>query len=219
MNELRFLESAVKMPLMLLPVRSVLVALPTAQILISPGSQLTEEQLRSAGNVTDLVVTNLFHCAGILKALKVFPKARVWGVPGCKEAKPDIPWTDILTYDAWLYSNELKMHGLKGMPKVNEVVFLHLPSKSLIVADLCFNMLDSKGFGAWLILSLFGTYKKLAVSKFFMSAVKNREAFVDSLQQLFLMEFDQIIVSHGSNVPANGKEILKQALFNRGIKI
>lgn len=50
-----YLDSVVRMPMMTLPVRTPIVHLAGADILISPGSQLTPAQLASAGRITDLV--------------------------------------------------------------------------------------------------------------------------------------------------------------------
>lgn len=214
--KIKFLESFVKMPIMNLHVQSVYIETEKGKILISPGSQLTAEQLESLDHVTDIVAPNLYHCAGIKKASKVFPDAKLWGPLAADKVKPNIQWEDILTEQSWPYQNELQMLMIEGMPKVNEVVFLHKETKSLIVTDLCFNMVDVKGFGAWIILKLFGTYKKLAISKFFLNGSKDKTATKQSLDRLLSFDFENIIVSHGENVIGGGKEKLKEALSERG---
>ncbi len=72
MTELMFLESFRRMPLLTLPVRSVVVPLQNARLLISPGSCLEESKLLEAGAVTNLVAPSLLHGAGIPKAGRVF---------------------------------------------------------------------------------------------------------------------------------------------------
>jgi hypothetical protein len=217
MGKLVFLESVKKMPVMDLPVRSTYVPLQKGGILISPGSNSQESQLKGLGSVTDLVGPNLYHCAGIQRASAVFPNAKKWGPLGAKEYKNEISWSDEISMSNWPYQNELPFVQLQGMPKVNEVVFFHPDSKSLIVADLCFHMLKTKGIGAWIILKMFGTYKKFAVSNFFLRAMTDKAAFEKSLKQVFEFDFDNVIVSHGENLMGDGKNKLRRALEMKGL--
>lgn len=219
MNKLIFLESIKKMPLMALPVRSTYVSVKEGGILISPGSMLQLDQLKNLPLVTDIVAPNLFHCAGMMKASSFFSIAKKWGAPNSKMSKPDVEWTDELIKEKWPYTSELPMIHLQGMPSVNEVVFFHKESKSLIVTDLCFNMLDAKGIGSWLILNLFGTYKKFAISKLLLKQVKDKQAFENSLAEVFSYDFDNIILSHGYNIMGEAKSKLKKAFIERDIQV
>lgn len=219
MDRLDFLDSEVDMPLMKLPVRTPVITLDKGKIMISPGSRLSENQYRSIPDVTDIVAPNLFHCAGITSAAQFFPKASLWAPPGGKRLKPQISWTKEINEVSWPYQEQLPIIHIEGMPKVHEVLFFHRSSKSLIVTDLCFNLLESKGFGAWLILGLFGTYRKFGVSKFFLRFVKDRNLMTQSLTKLFSYDFENIVVSHGHNITGNAKKYLKEALLERGLEI
>lgn len=218
MDGLVFLESKKKMPLMELPVRSTNVSLPNAGILISPGSNLTAEQLRTLPRVTDILAPNLLHSAGVPLAASVFPEAKLWGVPGLKKLKPSIQWTHDLSPQNWHYQEELALIPLMGMPKVREAVFFHKRTKSLIVTDLCFNLMAARGLGAKIILGLFGTYRQFGVSRFFAKFIEDKAAFENSLDQIFSYDFQNIIVSHGDNLKGHGREHLLKALQQRGFR-
>lgn len=213
---MEFFETQLKMPLMNLPVRSVVVEVEGRRLLISPGSKLTSEDYQKMGKITDLIAPNLFHCAGISKAQSYFPEAKTWGVKGVKEIKPQISWNEIIDEATWPFHEKLPIVYIEGMPKVNEVVFLDKASRSLIVTDLCFNLRNQKGFGSWLILNMFGTYNKLGVSRFYISYVQNKADFQKSMQKILPLDFDNIIVSHGDNYMSGAKEVLKKALAERG---
>lgn len=204
------------MPLLSLPVRSTFVSLEKNGLLISPGSCLDLNQLKTLTGVTDIIAPSLFHCGGIPKAHSVFPNSKVWGPIGASEVKSKINWTHELSTSQWPYNDQLALIEIKGMPKVNEIVFFHRETKSLIISDLCFNMVDASGLGAWIILNLFGTYRKLAVSKFFLKLVQDRNAFEQSLKILFSYDFENIIVSHGANVMGQGRSKLIKAFADRG---
>lgn len=214
---LTFIETEVKMPLMSLPVRTPLVKTAAGVIMISPGSRITPEIYSQHSGVTDIVGPNLFHCAGVPAAAVAYPKAKKWGVQGARLAKHEISWDEELTPVNWPYQQELAVVCTSGMPKVNEAVFIHHETKSLIVSDLCFNMTDRGGFGAWIILSLFGTYQKFAVSKFLLKFIKDKPAFEKSLAEIYSFNFENIIVSHGQNIQGNAKNVLLKALAERGL--
>lgn len=217
MSDLRFLECQIQMPLMSLPVRSTIVTLPQAVLLISPGSQLTSEDLKTAGAVTDIIAPSLLHCGGMRQAHQVFPKARLWGPPGASTRKPEIPWTDTLSETHWPFQKELKLLELHGAPRFQEMIFFHQKSKSLIVTDLFFNVEAPQGFGSWLIMSAFGTYKRFAMSRLFASAIQDKEAFTASLENILQEDFETIIMAHGSPLKAGPQEAL-QALRRRGFR-
>lgn len=217
MENITFIDSVKKMPLLELPVRSCLVRLAKAQILISPGSELSPDQLHSLNPVTDIVAPSQLHAAGVAKAARVFPQARIWGPPPLRDLKPHIAWTDPLTKEHWPYQEELAALHLAGMPDVNEVVFVHKQTRTLIVADTCFNLLNAQGPGAWVILHLFGTYRRFGVSRFFARMIKDKKAFQNSIRQLLSYDFDAIVVGHGELIPTNGKNLLIKAFEERNL--
>lgn len=217
LKNLLFLDSIKKMPLMSLPVRSTLVQLKETKILISPGSNLTQATLQKLEDVKAIVAPSLLHCGGVPLAHSTFPKAQVWAPTGAKEIKSQIRWTHELSKDPWPYQDQLAFVPIKGVPKINEFVFIHKESKSLIITDLCFNLTNSKGLGAWIILNLFGTYRKFAVSKFFLKFAEDKLAFEQSLKEVLTHDFENIVVSHGTNVIGDGRRKLLQCFQERGL--
>ncbi len=217
LKNITFIHSQVKLPLLDLPVQTVVVELVNARVLISPGSQLTENQLDQIGPIHHIIAPSLLHCGGIEKAQKVFPDAKLWGPPQGRTFKSQIKWDFILFSDEWPFQNELLIHEILGMPKINEIVFFHQQSQSMIVTDLCFNLTKVKGIGAWTILNLFGTYKKFAISKLYLKYVTDQSAFKKSVNDLLNLDFENIILSHGENVIGNGKDIFLSALKKRDL--
>lgn len=215
-SKIEILHSVVQMPLMSLPVATPIIRFNDQVLLISPGSQLTIEQLKSIGQVTDILAPNLLHAAGVEKASQVFPAAKLWAVRGLKKTKPHISWTNELNEQNWPFHEFLKLIEVKGMPRVNEVVFYEPNHQALITTDLGFNMQKVSGFGSWLIQSIFGTYHRFAVSRLFMMMVKKPDLFRQSIQQIFNTQFDKIIMSHGEPLTVNARQQLANALKERG---
>lgn len=218
-NDVVILKSTVKMPLMKLPLNSVALKTSRGVILISPGKDIAKQaaEISSLGRVTDLVAPNLLHHKSLHLAEAVFSQATVWGVEGFKTKRPDLAWDKILTEDSWNYGDEIDVIEIKGTPKLNECVFFHTASKTLVVTDLFFNLVDTKGLGAWLILKMLGTYRKFGISRFYLRAVEDKEAFKKSMKAILGLDFKTVIMSHGTPVTENAREAVTSALKERDL--
>jgi hypothetical protein len=217
--DISLFNSFIKMPLAKLPVTTSLIDLPSGKILLSPHPSLTPAEFQSMGNVTDIVAPNLFHHLGIKKAIEAFPAAKLWGTVGFDEKIKDIPWQNFLTASNWPYQAELVAIPIAGMPKLNEIVFVHKQSQTLFITDLCFNILSDTGIAGWLLYNIFGTYQRFAVSKILIKFVTDQAAFQTSLATLFSYDFKNIVVCHGSVVTDNGRAKLLAAFQERGYTI
>lgn len=212
MTKLSHLEAVRRMPLMELPLRSTVIPVKSGRVLYAPASTATNEELARLGDITDIVVPNLFHTEGAAVASAVFPQARVWG----PAAKPGFTPQSLLGQDPWPYTDELTLCELQGQPKFREFVLVHPASSSLILGDLAFNLLDAHGLGARIILGLFGTYRRFAVSRLFLRMVDDRAAFTRSLRALLEHDFTRVIPTHGAILEEDGREQLRRALALRG---
>lgn len=212
-------DSSVPMPLMKLPMRTIILDLIGARVMFSPGSKLTPLVLSQTGVLSDIVAPSLLHTAGMKAAASAHPQARLWGPRGCRDKHPDIKWHAVLGVDPWPYEDEVTMVPVLGMPRFNENVFLYKAGRALLVSDLVFNMNDSRGFGAWLMLSLFGTYRRLGVSKLYLKFVKDRPALQASLSQIAALDFDHLIPSHGHILMDTGRARFFEAVRERGFQI
>jgi hypothetical protein len=116
---------------------------------------------------------------------------------------------------AWV--NEIKVLLIEGMPKVNEHVFLHIPSRTLIVADLVFNFQPSSGWTSFMRRTLMGVKSSPDAARLYPLQVKDKAAYDQSIDELLTWDFDRIIVGHNTVVESNGKEGLRHALANKGM--
>lgn len=219
MQEIKILKSSVPMPLMSLPVYSPLVNLGEKQILISPGSRFPLEQYDPTWKITDIVAPNLFHHAGVPKAASVYPSAKLWAAPGLEKKIPHIKWTNFLSLEAWPYQSNLTLIPIQGSGVAGEHVFISKQSKTLIVTDLAFNIKNASGLGAKIMLSLFGTHNRFAVSRLLKLLLDDRLAFERSMHELMTHDFENILVSHGEVIIGNAKNLLREALKERGFRI
>jgi len=92
------------------------------------------------------------------------------------------------------------------------VAFCHKATRTLIVADLVFNLSTDQNIVAKLFLKLNGIYDRVGCSRFFRAFIKDREAFDRSIDEVLKWDFDRIVLGHGSIVERGGRTVLKQAL-------
>jgi hypothetical protein len=117
-----------------------------------------------------------------------------------------------------LVEPELECYPIQGL-RMHESVFFHIPSRSLICADLVFNMGNvftgiEKKFMQWnQVVDRFGP------SRIFRWVfVSNRKAFSESIRTIARIEFDKVVMSHGDIVRQNGQSKFVEA-FENYIKI
>src|SRR5690349_2876214 len=124
--------------------RTTVVRLSSGSLwLHSPGPlqpELTDE-IVALGPVQALVAPNAMHHLYLSQNVQAFPQATVYVSPALP-AKIKEPMTYELLSDESPASlhNEFAQHLVGGMPKLQEVAFLHRVSRTLILTDLAFHI-------------------------------------------------------------------------------
>lgn len=171
------------------------------------------EALAPLGEVSDLVGPNCFHHLYLREWINAFPKAKVWLAPGLTE-KTGIPGTTLLstTHPAPEWCTDLPYLNLEGLKTTNEVVFLHGPSRTLVLADLFFNIQEVRGLWANLFWRMNDAHRRLGMSRVFRTFISVREEFKKSLRQVDNWDFQRIVMAHGEVVDQDARERWRTAL-------
>lgn len=99
----------------------------------TPDRRLAVDRL---GPVEHLVAPNKIHSLGIEPWQASYPSAKVWASPGFNKRHPGIAVNALLTNDAEApWRGEIDHCVIDGHAILDEVAFLHKPSKTLIVTD------------------------------------------------------------------------------------
>lgn len=170
-------------------------------------------ELRQLGPVAHIVAPNAIHDTYLEGWFSAYPQAHFHGAKGFSKFRPDLKFTDTLGDTppaAW--SAEFDQLMLRGMPRLNEVVFLHRPSRTLIVTDLVFNLGTEMPLLSRVLLRINGCYNCLAVSRLLRTTIKDQAALRQSLDRMLAWDFDRVVVSHGRNLDAGAKDALRTAL-------
>ncbi|WP_437998357.1 DUF4336 domain-containing protein [Sorangium sp. So ce185] len=208
-------EDTLKLPAMHFPVRSPVVRLGDGGLLLFsplPGVEQVAGEIRALGEVRAIVAPNLFHHLGLAPAARAFPGARLYGPRRLREKRPDVAFTDELG-DAPdpLWAAEFDQVTVGGMPKVDEVVFFHRPSKTLFLWDLCFHITQSAHFPTRLFMRLNGAYGRFGPSRFARSMMRDRAAVGAAVKRMLAWAPERIVVAHGDVIERGGRAALESA--------
>jgi len=176
------------------------------------------DQLRAAlealGKVGYLVAPSIFHDLYWPEWFQAYPDACFCAAPGLDQVLTDLHFSVELAADPCAdWRDDLDQVLLAGMPRVNETVFLHRASGTVIAADMVFNY-DATyqlNLASQLILRMSGTHGRLAMSRLFRMGIKDRNATRGSIARVLSWEFDRLLVGHGSVVARNARAVLAEA--------
>jgi hypothetical protein len=111
------------------------------------------------------------------------------------------------------WNDELKVMEIGGMPSVREHAFLHVASRTLIVADLMFTFgARASPFTRFVARHLLRLADGVGMSPFFRLMIRDRAAFDASLREILDWNFDRIIVGHGEMIECGGKSLLRKLI-------
>lgn len=180
-----------------------------------PFNETLAKDLREIGRVGHIVAPSLFHCLGLDPWFEAFPDAQFHAPHGFeKEVKkcPDFRPLDAIPAAAW--RGTISHHPIDGMPKTMEVGMLHIPSESLLVADLVFNFKkDAPGLFKPLTY-LAGIHEGLSISRIYASYISDKRAFRDSVKDLLEYDFERLIPGHGHIVYHDARNMLQETFLD-----
>ena len=186
---------------------------------IAPDKKLIDE-VNNLGKVKHLISPNKIHYAFIKDWKVIYPEAIAWSSPGVEKraSSQNIPvaFDDALTGHApkeW--EKDISQLLFKGGRVVQEVVFFHHNSKTLILTDLIENVEAEKVNSSWMrTLYSFAGIKdpdgKTPID-YRASFIGNKQLAKESYKEMLAWEPDKIILAHGRWYDKNGTDELKRA--------
>jgi hypothetical protein len=196
--------------------RMTVIRLSQDQLVIIAPIQLQDEmidQLNQLGNVSDIIAPNLYHHLFLGQFKQRYPDATVWATSGLQDKRPDLLIDQILgdrTIQSFSGLEAAQVTGfntfdIKGYMPLNEWVFFHAKSRTLIITDLAFHFDRQSSPSAQLISKVLGGYQELRPSLLEKIATRDKEQVRQSLQPIFAWDFERVIMAHGSIIEQDGK--------------
>ena len=174
------------------------------------------DAIRRVGDASWLVEAMLMHDTYAKYGRDLFPELPFLGPPGFDKIVGFHTSLLLPTPPEW--DGELKVIHLKGAPKLEEHAFLHVPSRTLIVADLVFNFRADEGpWNHFFQRHLAGMKRYPGMSRIFRWCIADKAAFRESIAEVMALDFDRIIPGHGEVIETEGKARLARALGDAGL--
>jgi hypothetical protein len=170
-------------------------------------------ELAALGEVAYLIAPCLLHHLYLADAVKRYPNARVIAPRGFAKKLPDQRIDFELEEQLpEPLTQAVDVRFVAGAPGLDEFVFFHRATRTLLVTDLVFNIVAPRGFVAHLVLFMTGTHKRLASSRALRVMVKDRARCAASVAQILTLPFETLVMAHGEIVRDDAQAKLAQAL-------
>ncbi|MGF6212890.1 hypothetical protein ABIE32_002769 [Comamonas sp. 4034] len=190
---------------------------------VAPTPQL-RAALDALGSVAWVVAPNRMHHLYAGDWLPFYPQAQLWGAPGLTAKRRDLlqlqtlpkqpgplgQLDDSATPSAW--RNHLQMQCVGGIPLLNECVWLHQPSGSLIVTDVLQYYPQDLSLSARLFNSLNGTRSRLAMPRAVRFAIRDKAAARAAAQVICSWPVQRIVLAHDTVIEQHAARQLRAAL-------
>jgi Domain of unknown function (DUF4336) len=199
------------------PTRMVLIGLPEGLWVWSPialDEALVDEILK-IGPVKWLVEPNKLHHLFLPQWLRRFPEARAFAPPGLSKKKPEISFAGELgdapepDWAPWI--DQLVVRGSFFM---EEVLFLHRPSRTCIVGDLVQRQ-EPELFTRrqrWLMNADALLGERGSTPRDWRATFIDRKPGRRALQKMMEWKPERLLIAHGSCVMKDGSAVLEEAL-------
>ncbi len=201
-----------------LPVRMTAIRLHDGSLLLHSPSAIDDalaQQLERIGPVNHLVAPNLLHHLHVAAAQRRYPLATLYAPEALPSKNPRIRLDVPLPHAAERLAPDLDCLPLRGAPQLDEWVFHHRASRTLLVTDLVFHVRESQGWLTPWILRGAGTYRRLAVSRILQRLVVDRDAFLESLGPILQLDCERLLMAHGDGIETHAMAALRTAVQER----
>lgn len=170
-------------------------------------------ELMALGEVAYVVAPSKMHHLFVSDCMTAFPQATLFGAPGLQVKRPDLQgMRELQAVAEPSWQDDLEQLFFSGMPLVNETVWFHKPSRTLIVTDLLQCYQGELSFGLKLYARLTGTLDQMAVPKTVRWLVKDRAAALASAQKVLDWPFERVVVAHNTILTVEAHTTVEKAL-------
>jgi hypothetical protein len=169
-------------------------------------------ELDALGAVRWIVAPNKVHFLFAAACAARHPAAALCGAPGLPEKRRELRFDHVLDKPGDApWGREIPWLLFEGAPRINELVFLHPTSHTLVLTDLAFHLPAGARDGARLFHRLVGATGRFGPHRLVRSLIRDRERARASLRAMLAWDFDRVVVSHGEVLESGGRAALERA--------
>jgi hypothetical protein len=173
--------------------------------------------LQGLGEVAYIIAPNRYHHLFAAAFQQQYPRAKFLAAVGLAEKCPHLPIDVVISESAGQIGDRLfyrqfpglYMPSLGGADPLNEVVFYHPESRSLVITDIAFHFDRTSARLTQAIAKLIGVYDKLQLTILEKWLIRDKAAMEVAIRSVLAWDFDRVIMAHGSPILTGGKSMLK----------
>lgn len=168
--------------------------------------------LDALGPVGYIVAPNRMHHLYAADALRQYPAARLYGAPGLAAKNPlfaNAP--EISAGPAAPWAASLDSVFVEGNPELNESVFFHPASRTLVITDLAVHLGPWDSFATRCYARLNGCYGRFGHSFVLRKLFRDQDAARQSIRRILAWDFQRIVLAHGPVIDRNARQALESA--------
>ena len=176
-----------------------------------------DDEIRAAldriGPVRHIVAPNRYHHLYAADYPRNYPQAKLYAAPGLETKRRDLQFDAILSDEApAAWRGQIDQLVFRGFPPLNETVFLHRLSRTVLFTDLLFNMTHTDSAWTRVVMSLDGGFGRPAVARTFRLLMRMRKQVVlDSVASILKWDFDRMTIAHGDIIDRGARAALQDA--------
>lgn len=204
------------------PTRMTVIRLTTGELFLHSPTALVDSlraEIDRLGPVRHLVSPNKIHYASIAAWKAAYPEALAWASPGVREraASQRLPVTfdrDLGDTPDTAWAADVDQLMFRGSRFMEEIVFLHRQSRTLLLADLIENFEPQRLSGAIsLLVRLGGAVDPdgKAPLDMRMTFMGRKQVARECFRRMSAWKPERIILGHGRWYPTDGERELQRA--------
>lgn len=168
-------------------------------------------EVEAIGPVRRVIAPNLYHHLYAGQWAAAFPDVRLVGPKKLADKRED------LKLDAFLgetpdvgWQGTLDQVRISGC-MLQETVFFHPPSRTLISADFVENFESSPHWPTRMYLKASGVHGKPGVSRPIRWMFRDRDQAKTAIERVLSWNFERIVLAHGNPIAERGPEIVRES--------
>lgn len=195
--------------------RTTVVELPSGGLLLhspNPVDDALATALEALGPIEVLVAPNNLHHLHFAAAAERWPDAERWAAPGLAAKRPDLVFHRTFTVHTPAWADVFQPHFIAGIPWMDETVFFHAATGTLVVTDLFFHIQQLANWQSRLFFGLYGVYGKPKQSPIVRFMAKDKAAAGQSARALLQLPVQRLVPAHGPPVEERAANVLQAVL-------
>ncbi len=133
-----------------------------------------------------------------------------WAAPGLADKRLDLRFDHVVDDECTPFGDDILLIPLRCFSLTNEVVMLHRPSRTLVVTDLVFHFTQDDPALTRAAMACSFAYPGCKASMLERLGMK-RDIAKREIAALLKLDFDRLIMAHGTVIETGGKEALRGA--------